>query len=74
MRRETAGRGGKIVTAVLGVPADEPALAELAAALKRKCGTGGSIKDGTILIQGDRVDAVMAELQARGYKVKRAGG
>jgi translation initiation factor 1 len=49
-------------------------LRELAGALKRRCGTGGTVKDGVIEIQGDHRDAVIGELEAKGYTVKRAGG
>ena len=74
VRRETKGRGGKTVTAVDGVPLPEGALRELCADLKRRCGTGGSAKDGVIEIQGDHRDVLRAELEARGYTVKLAGG
>ena len=49
-------------------------LQKLAGDLKRKCGTGGALKDGVIEIQGDHRDTLVAELEARGFKVKRAGG
>jgi translation initiation factor 1 len=74
VRRETAHRGGKVVTAIMGVPGDDDDLAKLAGDLKRRCGTGGTVKDGIILIQGDRVEMVITELQGRGFKIKRAGG
>jgi translation initiation factor 1 len=72
--RETKGRGGKAVTVVRGVPVDAAALVKLGQDLKAACGTGGTVKDGAIEVQGDHVDKVMALLQQRGYKVKRAGG
>ncbi len=72
VRRETQGRGGKTVTTVAGVGLAEDALRELASELKRRCGTGGSVKDYVIEIQGDHRDAVVAELEQRGYIVKRA--
>ena len=72
VRRETQGRGGKTVTTVAGVGLAEDALRELASELKRRCGTGGSVKDYVIEIQGDHRDAVVAELEQRGYTVKRA--
>jgi translation initiation factor 1 len=72
VKREVAGRRGKPVTTVHGVPPD--ALKELAGHLKRRCGSGGSTKRGIIEIQGDHRDVVVAELEARGYDVKRAGG
>jgi len=72
--REVAGRRGKPVTAIRGVPLPADELEALAAALKRRCGAGGTAKEGVIEIQGDHRDAVIAELEARGYAVKRAGG
>jgi translation initiation factor 1 len=74
VRRETQGRGGKTVTAILGVPLADEALADLARELKRRCGTGGTAKDGVIEIQGDHRDVLIPELEKRGYTVKRAGG
>ena len=74
VRREVKGRRGKTVTTISGVPLPADALRALAAELKRRCGTGGSAKDGVIEIQGDHRDALVAELEARGYTVKRAGG
>jgi predicted translation initiation factor SUI1 len=72
--RETKGRRGKGVTTVSDVPLDEAGLQELAAKLKQKCGTGGTVKDGRIEIQGDQRDRLIDVLQAMGYNVKRAGG
>lgn len=72
--RETAGRKGKGVTTVFDAPLDEAGLKELGALLKQKCGTGGTVKDGRIEIQGDQRDRIVAELEALGYKVKRVGG
>jgi predicted translation initiation factor SUI1 len=72
--RETAGRRGKGVTTVFDVPLDEAGLKELAAVLKQRCGTGGTVKDGRIEIQGDRRERVIAELEKLGYRVKRVGG
>lgn len=74
VRRETKGRGGKTVTTVAGVPLSGCALRDLAAELKRRCGTGGTLKDGVIEIQGDHRESVAAELSRRGFTVKRAGG
>jgi translation initiation factor 1 len=74
VRREVKGRKGKTVTTVAGVPLPPDELKTLAAELKRRCGTGGSVKDGTIEIQGDHCDLLIAELQRRGHSVKRAGG
>ncbi|HWS14641.1 MAG TPA: translation initiation factor Sui1, partial [Candidatus Methylomirabilis sp.] len=61
VRRETKGRGGKTVTTVSGVPLAVDALRELASDLKRRCGTGGTVKDGVIEIQGDHREAVASE-------------
>lgn len=72
--RETAGRRGKGVTTVFDVPLDEQGLKELAATLKQRCGTGGTVKDGRIEIQGDQRERIIAELEKLGYKVKRVGG
>lgn len=74
VRREVKGRRGKTVTTISGVPLGQDELRDLAAELKRRVGTGGSSKDGVIEIQGDHCDALVAELQERGYTVKRAGG
>lgn len=72
--RETKGRGGKAVTLVKGVPLDAEALTALSKQLKTACGTGGTVKDGVIEVQGDHIEKVMAALVGKGYTVKRAGG
>lgn len=72
--RETKGRKGKGVTVVTGLALPVAELAALATRLKKRCGSGGTVKDGVIEIQGDHRDAVVAELTALGMKVKRAGG
>lgn len=72
--RETKGRKGKGVTVITGVLLDERGLQKLATDLKRKCGAGGTVKGGTIEIQGDHRDLLAAELTRRGYTVKRSGG
>ena len=74
VRRETKGRGGKTVTTVSGVPLGGDAIRILASDLKRRCGTGGTVKDGVIEIQGDHRESIAAELSRRGYDVKLAGG
>jgi translation initiation factor 1 len=74
VRRETKGHKGKTVTAITGLPLGEDGLREFAAHLKRQCGTGGSVQDGAILIQGDHCDKLMALIHKQGYTVKRAGG
>jgi protein-tyrosine phosphatase len=72
--RETAGRRGKGVTTVFDVPLDESGLRELTGTLKQRCGTGGTVKDGRIEIQGDQRERIVAELEKLGYKVKQVGG
>ena len=72
--RETKGRRGKGVTTIFDVPLDESGLRDLAATLKQKCGTGGTVKEGRIEIQGDQRERIVAELEKLGYKVKRVGG
>ncbi|MFT4243133.1 MAG: translation initiation factor Sui1 [Acidovorax sp.] len=72
--RETKGRGGKAVTLVKGVLANEAALVQLGKQLKAACGSGGTVKDGVIEVQGDHVERVMAALQKLGHRVVRAGG
>ena len=74
IRRESKGRGGKTVMVITGLPLDITALTTLAGELKRRCGCGGTAKDGVIEIQGDHGDLLLAELSKRGYKAKRAGG
>ena len=73
-RPRDAGRRGKGVTTVFDMPLDEAALDELAATLKQKCGTGGTVKDGRIEIQGDQRERLAAVLERMGFKVKRVGG
>ena len=72
--RETKGRAGKGVTLVKGLALDAAALALLGKQLKAACGSGGTVKDGVIEIQGDHCERVIALLQSQGLKVKRAGG
>ena len=72
--RETAGRKGKGVTVITGVPLQAEALQKLAKQLKQKCGAGGSVKGGVIEIQGDHRDALVDLLQQEGYTVRRSGG
>lgn len=74
IRRETKGRGGGTVIVITGIPLAMPELKELAAVLKKRCGCGGTIKDGVIEIQGDHRELLQFELQAKGYRVKLAGG
>lgn len=72
--RETKGRGGKAVTVVRGLALDAASLVKLGQQLKAACGSGGTVKDGVIEVQGDHTAKVMALLQAQGHKPKRAGG
>lgn len=71
--RSTKGRRGKIVSTVTGVLLGDEELRELAGELKRRCGTGGALKDGVIEIQGDHRDTLIAELEKHGFTVKRVG-
>lgn len=72
--RSTKGRGGKCVTLVKGVALDAIALAALGKQLRTACGSGGTVKEGVIEIQGDHCDLVMATLAKLGLNPKRAGG
>jgi translation initiation factor 1 len=74
VRRETNGRGGKTVTTIMGLALNQVELQALLPELKRVCGAGGAMKDGTLEIQGDHCDLVLRELDRRGIKAKRAGG
>jgi translation initiation factor 1 len=74
VQRETKGRKGKTVTVVYGLPLPQDDLEELAAELKKRCGTGGSAKNGRIIIQGDQTASLMESLKEKGYTVKRSGG
>jgi translation initiation factor 1 len=74
VRREVAGRRGKAVTTVSGVPVDDAALKQLAGKLKKRCGVGGSVRDGVIEIQGDHRTIVVEILRAEGYAPVLAGG
>ena len=72
--RETKGRGGKAVTVVRGVLLDAAALVLLGKQLKAACGSGGTVKDGVIEVQGDHLETLVAVLQKQGHNAKRAGG
>lgn len=72
IRLEKKGRGGKTVTVVTGVPLDVDGIESLASELKRKLGTGGTVSDGVIEIQGDRRDALFNELTRREFRVKKS--
>lgn len=72
--RETAGRKGKGVSVITGLPLNDAELEALATQLKSSCGAGGAVKDGKIEIQGDHRDRLVAELKKLGYDAKRSGG
>lgn len=72
--RATQGRGGKVVSVITGVPLGDAELNALAAELKKRCGSGGTVRDGVIEIQGEHRDTLVAELARRGYAARRAGG
>ncbi|QGZ38251.1 translation initiation factor 1 [Pseudoduganella flava] len=72
--RQAKGRGGKVVTLVKGLALDATALAALGKQLRTECGSGGTVKDGVIEVQGDHCDLVMATLARLGHQPKRAGG
>jgi translation initiation factor 1 len=72
--RETKGRKGSGMTIITGLSLGPVALKDLGSQLKKKCGTGGTVKDGIIEIQGDHRELLVEELQRLGYTVKRAGG
>lgn len=74
IQRQTSGRKGKGVCLITGIDADDATLATIAAELKKKCGCGGSVKHGVVEIQGDKRDLIKTLLEARGMKVKLAGG
>lgn len=74
IQRQTSGRKGKGVCLISGIDVDDAELTKLAAELKKKCGCGGAVKDGIIEIQGDKRDLIKSLLEAKGMKVKLAGG
>jgi len=74
IQREVKGRKGKTVTAVFGVPLENEDLQKFAKTLKRRCGAGGSVKDGVIIIQGDQRQTLLDEIRRHGYTAKLAGG
>jgi len=74
VQRESKGRGGKTVSVVHGMPVSEEELHAWATKLKQQCGTGGSVKSGTIIIQGDKVETIVSILANAGFSAKRAGG
>lgn len=74
VRRESKGRGGKTVTTIQGLCLTLDELKNLTAALKKRCGCGGSLKDGVIEIQGEHVELLLEELHKRGFVAKKSGG
>ncbi len=74
IKREVKGRRGKTVTTVSGIPLPDDELRQLASKLKQRCGTGGSLAEGVIIIQGDHRNTLKPELEKMGYQVKLAGG
>jgi len=72
--REVKGRAGKGVTTVTGLALAAPAIEDLASRLKKRCGSGGTVRDGVIEIQGDHRDVIVGELTALGLRVKKSGG
>ena len=73
IQREVKGRKGKTVTAVFGVPLENEEMKKFAKTLKRRCGAGGSVKDGVIVIQGDHRRTLLNEIKKHGYTAKLAG-
>lgn len=69
--RQSKGRGGKTVTLVKGLALDPVALAALGKQLRTACGSGGTMKDGVLEVQGDHVERIVDELGKQGYKAKR---
>lgn len=72
--RQTKGRRGKGVTVITGLPLPPAELTALARELKKKCGSGGTVREGAIEIQGEHRDVLVEELTRRGFRVKRSGG
>jgi translation initiation factor 1 len=74
IRREVKGRKGKTVTSIFGIPLYDQNILQFSKTLKRLCGTGGTVKDGIIVIQGDYRETLLKEIKKQGYTVKLAGG
>ena len=74
LHRESSGRGGKAVTLVKNLTLSNDDLKSLTKKLKQECGTGGTIKDNVIVMQGEQREKIADILQKFGYKVKIAGG
>jgi translation initiation factor 1 len=74
VQRTKAGKGGKLVTAITGLEIDAAEAKALLKQLKAASGTGGTLKDGVIELQGDQVEAALAALERAGFRPKQAGG
>ncbi len=74
VERQVSGRGGKGVSVITGLPLPPSELEALAAELRKRCGSGGTVRNGSIEIQGDHRDRLVEELIRRGYSAKRSGG
>jgi translation initiation factor 1 len=72
--RTKSGKGGKTVTQVTGLPGGDAELRAAAKELKRVCGSGGTVRDGLVEVQGDHRERIAAHLTARGHRVKLTGG
>jgi translation initiation factor 1 len=72
--RTRGGRGGKVVTQVTGLPGGEAELKAALKELKRLCGSGGTVRDDAVEVQGDHRERIVAHLEQRGHRVKLTGG
>jgi len=72
--REVKGRAGKGVTTITGLPLTLSDIESLAAKLKKRCGSGGTVREGVIEVQGDHRDVIVAELNKLGWRAKKSGG
>jgi len=74
IQQERKGRGSKAVTVISGVPLAQEELSALAAQLKKRCGCGGTVKQGVIEIQGEHIELLLETLKQHGFRVKKSGG
>lgn len=74
LQKESKGRAGKPVTTIKNLPLNQPDLKKLAKKLKTKCGVGGTVEEGMIIIQGDQREKIKSELESQGYSIKISGG
>jgi translation initiation factor 1 len=72
--REVKGRAGKGVTTITGLPMTTDDIESLCSRLKKRCGSGGTVREGVIEIQGDHRDVIVAELIKLGWQAKKSGG